>query len=177
MSIIWALVNHVLKTIGLPCALKAVPEGLPAAFKKWHQAAYISSLYCIIIIMSGKTHFIITLVSSNVDGEDWIRLLCEECEYVSQTESHRETDRQTDRQTDKGEDEGDLGVLPEWLSCSVVFQPTAAHWRSLSPRRVQTHNVLRRYPHQLYLYSSYPWVWRSPFTSTVLSFCLLSVCQ
>ena len=95
MSIIWALVNHVLKTIGLPCALKAVPEGLPAAFKKWHQAAYISSLYCIIIIMSGKTHFIITLVSSNVDGEDWIRLLCEECEYVSQTESHRETDRQT----------------------------------------------------------------------------------
>lgn len=83
-----------------------------------------------------------------------IWLLCEHSAGLCLRLSHMDTDRQTD----EGEDEGDHRVLPKWLSRSVVFQPTAAHWRTPSPRRVQTHNQIRRHILQLYLYSSCPWV-------------------
>lgn len=88
--------------------------------------------------------------------------------------SHMDTDRQT-----KGEDEGEHHVLPEWLSRSVVFQPTDAIWKTPSPQRVQTHHV--RCPFfQLYLYASssvsfdFPLACLSPFTSPCLS--VSSVC-
>lgn len=66
-------------------------------------------------------------------------------DWVTWPKTDRQTDRQT-RQADAREDEGDRHVVPEWLIRSVVFQPTAAHWRTLSPWRVQTHKQIEMSP-------------------------------
>lgn len=66
-------------------------------------------------------------------------------DWVTWPKTDRQTDRQT-RQADAREDEGDRHVVPEWLIWSVVFQPTAAHWRTLSPWRVQTHKQIEMSP-------------------------------